>query len=373
VLRPAEITPYLLTHGLISPAQIVDGSYEIVDVSRRNNNFKVLVDSGPSLLIKQGVGTEKAKTVADEARLYDLIRRMPAARGLTALLPVVRLYDRRENLLVLEVNTRAESLYEYHRRRKRCPRTLAAALGTGLGRMHRLTAGSALFPSCRAVFADHQPLAFFLPEPDASVYRFASSSGLELIKIVQGSSMLCDLLQAARAEWRVEALVHGDLRWDHCVAWARPGASRLTRITLVDWELAGMGDPAWDIGTVFSEYLSAWLLSTPVAAEIPLAWATAHAELPLEQMQPAIQAFWSAYQTEMGQTEDGTITGERLVRSVKYAAARLIQTGFERQLLTAHLTNQIVLLMQLSENMLKQPEAAAHQLLGLSDVPEPVR
>jgi hypothetical protein len=239
--------------------------------------------------------------------------------------------------------------------------------------MHRVTAGTGLFSSCRAVFGEHQPLAFFLLAPDPGVYRFASSSALELVKIVQGSRTLRDHLQALRAEWRSEALVHGDLRWDNCVAWARPGSSRRTRITLVDWELAGIGDPAWDVGTVFSEYLSAWLLSTPVAAEIPLAWATAHAELPLERMHPAIQAFWSAYQRETEATAPSATGGERLVRAVKYAAARLIQTGFERQLLTAHLTNQLVLLVQLSENMLKQPEAAARQLLGLSPAPEPVR
>ncbi|HET8521587.1 MAG TPA: hypothetical protein VFL82_00025, partial [Thermomicrobiales bacterium] len=185
MLRPAEITPYLLQHGLIDPAQIVDGSFEIVDVSRRNNNFKILVDPGPSLLIKQGVGPDKAKTVAAEARLYDLIRGMPATRGLSALLPVLRLHDRRENLLVLEVNPRAESLFEYHRRRKRCPRTLAAALGAGLGRMHRVTAGADLLPSFRAVVPDHQPLPFFLLAPDPGIYQFASSSALELIKIVQ--------------------------------------------------------------------------------------------------------------------------------------------------------------------------------------------
>jgi hypothetical protein len=54
-----------------------------------------------------------------------------------------------------------------------------------------------------------------------------------------------------------------------------------------------------------------------------------------------------------------------LLRSVQYGAARLLQTAFEELQMTDELTGTSVCMLQLSLNMLKQPEAAAVHLLGL--------
>ena len=34
---------------------------------------------------------------------------------------------------------------------------------------------------------------------------------------------------------------------------------------LIDWELAGAGPAAFDVGTVLAEYLRAWIASIPIA------------------------------------------------------------------------------------------------------------
>lgn len=70
------------------------------------------------------------------------------------------------------------------------------------------------------------------------------------------------LVSAAGAWGRpsVGCLVNHDMKWDNVVV-AEAG-----RIVLVDWELAGRGDPAWDLGCLLAEHL---LRRTGPAAGLP--------------------------------------------------------------------------------------------------------
>ena len=74
-----------------------------------------------------------------------------------------------------------------------------------------------------------------------------------------------------------------------------PGSRRRTQTLLIDWELAGRGEAALDIGTVLAEYLSAWVGSIPIVEVATPGRLLSHARYPLRRMQPAIDAFWSAY------------------------------------------------------------------------------
>ncbi len=54
------------------------------------------------------------------------------------------------------------------------------------------------------------------------------------------------------------------------------------------------------------------------------------------------------------------------MRATRYAAARLIQTGFEQMQHSTHLTGNLVCLLQLSLNIMSRPQEAMVQLLGIS-------
>jgi hypothetical protein len=54
-----------------------------------------------------------------------------------------------------------------------------------------------------------------------------------------------------------------------------------------------------------------------------------------------------------------------LRRSVRYAAARLVQSAFERTQNSAWITSDVICLLQLSLNILQQPADAAATLLGI--------
>ena len=134
-------------------------------------------------------------------------------------------------------------------------------------------------------------------------------------------------------------------------------------LKIVDWELAGRGDPCWDLGSVFSEYLGFWLLSIPDPGAILSDQSPELARYPLNKLQPAMCSFWESYVRCMN--FDATSSHEWLLRSVKYAAARLVQTAFERMQMVMQVTGTIVCFLQLSFNILQRPEEAIVHLLGI--------
>jgi len=54
-----------------------------------------------------------------------------------------------------------------------------------------------------------------------------------------------------------------------------------------------------------------------------------------------------------------------LIRSVRYAGARLVQTAYEQGQTSSLLTSNIVVLLQLALNILQRPADAAFALLGI--------
>jgi hypothetical protein len=56
---------------------------------------------------------------------------------------------------------------------------------------------------------------------------------------------------------------------------------------------------------------------------------------------------------------------EFLMRATRYAAARLIQTGFEQMQHATHLTGNLVCLLQLSLNIMRSSQEAVVHLLGI--------
>src|SRR5207245_6991515 len=139
-----------------------------------------------------------------------------------------------------------------------------------------------------------------------------------------------------------ECLVHGDVKWDNClVALGEDGGEDLR---LVDWETAAVGDPAWDIGSALSHYLSFWLFSIPVTGTVPPERFPELAGYPLDAMKSALSACWIAYaDTRELPSAD---TSAHLLRAVQHAGVRLLQTAFESAQMMQQLTSAVILHLQ---------------------------
>jgi hypothetical protein len=365
LLELRDVAEYLLKCGLISARQITEGDLEVVDASQRNNNFKVVSERGPSYLLKQGVGTDKVATVANEAAVYAALHADATNAGMGRYLPRLCRYDENEHILVLELLPQAETLLDRHYRLGTFSTMRAATVGKALGTLHRTGP-----PEWRAEMSAHPSSnrphwILSIQHPTLEEVWQASSANIQVMRIIQRFPEFCRLLNELRDEWHEhgQALVHGDIKWSNIITFAPGGSKRKTGTGIVDWELARIGDPCWDTGSAFSDYLSFWLLSIPVTGEEPPDRFLELAKYPIEKMHPAIRAFWDAYRRTMAL--DPTQSEDWLLRSVRYAAARLVQTAYEQVQETDQLTGNAVSLLQLSFNIMQRPAAAAMRLLGI--------
>jgi aminoglycoside phosphotransferase (APT) family kinase protein len=355
MLSERQVVDRLIELRLVSPATIVAGDLAVHDASRRNRNFKVVSDGAPSFLVKQGFGAEGRATLTNEAAVYrvlasggpDLVRHVPQFHG----------WDPDHAMLVLELVESAHSLTE-HQARGRFSQQVARSVGRALGALHAIPVEpndpTGLYPTA--------PFALSVHRPEVSWLRDISEANIELIKLLQGAPGLPELLDELRASWQPHSIVHNDYKSENCMV-VRGRGGRGTGIRLVDWESAGVGDPGWDAGSVFGDYLASWLASIPITGQDPPERFPELARFPLERMRPALRAFWEAYVGAAGLTPmEGD---QRLVQAARFSATRLLQTAFEQTQAGSRLTGTTMCLLQVAVNILRRPHEAAVRLLGI--------
>jgi aminoglycoside phosphotransferase (APT) family kinase protein len=157
-------------------------------------------------------------------------------------------------------------------------------------------------------------------------------------------------------------VMHGDIKSDNVLVVPPAEGQGGSRVRLVDWELAQVGDAAWDVAGMLQDFVMFWVLSMPGDAASADEMAN-RARYPISALQPAVRAFWRAYRDAAG-----LAAGEAeatLRRAVRFAGARLIQSAYEMGQASHALPRASVLLLQISANLLAQPELGQVQLFGL--------
>jgi hypothetical protein len=275
-----------------------------------------------------------------------------------AYLPPFERFDEDRGVLVLGLLADWDDLRTFHHSEESFPTDVAAALGRALGAIHRETRRDETEPEPEA-----SPLVLTLQRPGLALFRDASATTIELVKLIQQAPGFGDLLDDVRRDWRRSAVIHVDVKWDNCLFRRRPG-EKGAELRIIDWESAVLGDPCWDIGAALSQYLSAWLFSIPVTGGTQPDRFPDLARFPLERMHAAMRACWAAYADERGIQGDERMRA--CLRSVRYAAARLLQTALEAAQMSTEMTGTLVLHLQLAANILNRPEVAARDLLQLT-------
>jgi len=338
---------WLLSRGLVDPADVVGGDLRVRDVSRRNLNLVVERSRRPSHFLKSPATAGDAPAIAREAAI------LASFEGTSAedVVPRGRLVDQ---TLVAEGIRSACDLKTFHASRARFPIEVARLTGEALGRLH-----AAADPDLAARDDAHWALAIHRPTVQA-LGRLTPGS-LDLARAIQSDPALGDALDVLRRGWRATALVHGDVKWDNILVAGEGGA---LRILVVDWEQSRGGDPMWDLGSALASYLSAWLYSIDTTSGAAPADLHHHARRPLSDVSAAGRALSAGYLERGGlQWTHGVA-----VRAIRFAGARLLVTAQEATQAGAPLTPHIVLHVQLAANLLANP-TDFDEMLGLDCPP----
>jgi Phosphotransferase enzyme family len=363
VLTQETAISYLLRRGHLTPAELVASGVKVYDASRRNGNFRVERQPGDALLLKQAREPGALQTVGWEAVIYRAFQALPASHPLRRCTVPFLEYDDDEGVLVLRSIADALPLAA-HQNRGRIPIGPATRIGSALGALHSLDLGSSPISPLSERLPRRLPHALFLHRPDHAFYCNASHGNLQAVRIMQSFPAFGTLIDALTEEWRPSCLVHFDVKGDNILLCAKKGARSGW---LIDWELAGLGDPAWDVGSMFADYLGVWLWSIPITGEHPPAHYLSLARFPLTGIQPALRAFWKSYRHVRGLT--GMAATAFLLAATRYCAVRLIQRVHEQTREAIDLLANTICQLQLSWNILQEPELACVHLLGLELIP----
>ena len=337
MLEQHEVAAYLLARRLVRRRSIVSGSLRISDASSRNRNFRVSGGAGESLLLKQGLAADSAHSLRNEVALY---RRLTAAGdgggAVAACVPRLHGHDARRRILILEWIAGGEDLDALHHRRGRPSAALAAALGRTLAAVHAVGRDE-------QALRDDPPWVLSLHRPPLEALRYLSAASVDLIGLLQADPGVGAALAELRDGWSAERLVHRDVKWANCIAHPAADGARLSRVKLVDWEMAGWGDPAFDIGSALSDF-AAFALRVAVSTAAPA-------------------ALWRAYGRARGL--DDRAAAALLERSVRFAGARLVQSAYEHTQETTVMSPQVTRVVALARDLLLAPAAAGAARLGI--------
>jgi aminoglycoside phosphotransferase (APT) family kinase protein len=345
-----DLVHYLLERGLLTAAQVVDGRLVVAPAARRNNNFSVS-GSGASYFVKTIIpGTAQATdTLRQEAALYALAAAHAALAPLRELLPRFHLYDAQRSLLVIEHLERARTVTETHTQLAAAPEWLGEMTGAALAAIHR--AGAEALPQIEAAsFRRQPPWALSLHQ----IVPSFGQTGVQLQTLLLTYPEFVPALDAMRADWRINTLIHGDMKFDNCLLVERDGAPPALRI--IDWELADAGEDLWDVAGILQNYLFWSAMSTQSGHG---GWTVG---MPFERLQPAMRALWTTYCATLGTPEHEAAA--RLERCASYTAARLLQSVMEMLVVSPVMSSHVALLLQTSLNILRDPALMARQIIG---------
>ncbi|BBL70811.1 phosphotransferase [Methylogaea oryzae] len=362
-LTASNLAHYLAARGTLAAGAIVDGDFMVVEAGRRNRNFKVIRKTGAGLFVKQikQFDAMAISTLQREAACYRLARQHGDYANLAAIMPSFIDHDANRHCLIVELLPSSENLSEYHMRRKTFPAEIGTMLGEALGGYHKILRGKPLSQEDLANFPRQPPWILSFHQHSGNVAPGSVSGGaMQVGEIVRRYPDLQYNLERLRGHWQYNSIIHGDMKWDNCIVY--PGADDALRFKIIDWELVDYGDACWDIGGILQSCLSHWILSMPLERETsPDRWVE-QAAYRLESLHPAIRAFWQSYRETSG--IDARHAYPYLLRSIEYGAARMVQTAFESLYYAKEMTRLGATLLQVSQNILRDPKEAASALYG---------
>ena len=359
--------PFLIERGLIEPEWIVDGGLTIRSVARRNRNLRVETPNETGYFIKQPdeLAPGCVRTLRAEAAFYTFCQEEPAAAPVAQFLPRMLYRDPDRSLHVLGLVPESVTLGAYHASSSTAAFPISASrrLGEALGTLHRVfrLPGLALDRRLDGLTSGI-PWAFVAHRPGPELLAHLSPAGARVLQILQEQRDLDARLTSLRAQWRDETLIHGDVKSENVLVRAGSESDR-SEVWLLDWELAQVGDPAWDLAGVLHDFLLFWTSSMPLDPALSAEERTTQSKYPLEVIRPAIRAFWDAYRSSAALTPE--TASALLSRAVAFSGVRLIQVAREMSAEDVHLSALTVLLLQICANLLVSPALGQVHLYGI--------
>ena len=304
----------LVADGHLTPDDVLTGRVSIASATRSNPVGLVAVDDVPRYVVKATrLAVDDVDPFVAERDCYRWLAQDLARRACAPDLIVDH-----DTVLVLEALTRHRALV---------PGDHEATLGLArvLARLHSA-------PLDRALLRPRRPWVLDLPDGLVPA-AFAADAGVADLAatIAEDEDLAAPITELAR-RWEAVAPIHGDVKFDNVLVALDPLDPAPVR--LIDWELAGLGLPAWDVAGIIDGHVIPALHAVAPTDALDHASTTA----------PAVDAYLSAVDPRVA--PDATDVFVAPVARLTQSAGQLMAMGHldpafatfaQRVLLTARL------------------------------------
>jgi aminoglycoside phosphotransferase (APT) family kinase protein len=309
-------------------------------------------------MIKQGIDSETQTAIKREAYFYKYVYAQGNKR-LANLLPEFYYFDQEQCILVTEMIPEAENARSYYFRSKNFSARLASSIGYILGILHSCTETEHT-NTLNQFRSTHEWKAPNYLRLDA--LKHLSSASMSVLNILQEYPEFSQVFEDISNNWKEETIIHNDIRFDNFLIYGLKNSKK--KVKLIDLELACVGDPRWDVASIFGEFLFQWVLSMPIVPDVHPQEYMKMAVYRIQTMRPAMRSFWITYNRTRG-FED-FISNQFLLSSMSYVSMKLINSAFEVTDSVSKISNNIICLLQMSSNIFRRPVDAIRNLLGIT-------
>ncbi|WP_394209837.1 hypothetical protein [Enterovibrio calviensis] len=359
ILTRHNVLRFLLSNNCITLRELLDESWEVVDHSSKNNNFS-FISSSRGFFIKQYIPEGERFSYFGLKREYQCYLLAEDLGALNEAMPKAVCYFDDDNILITEYVTTSMSIFSYFREVDGDMQEIASLLGEELSKCHFLLSQSIKFSDNDVQFSSQKP-SIFSPKK-MSEGRELSLAQKQCIGILEKHRNLMDGLISLDAEWKVNGLIHNDMKLENCLV--RFNTSKhISGVTFLDWEGFNTGDIAWDLAGIIEGYLT--LLSSAMQRQAKKTHLFDHSKELSEisgQVRASLRVFWASYIE--GSKIDAAYVKVLLKRVAKYSAARLIQSTYNKLENRNELSLDALLQIQLAHNLLAEPELNRQKLFG---------
>jgi|GEM_PF-3289404 len=229
----AVLIESLVRNGVLSASDVVEGGICFSQVGRSNGVLRLEVGNRPFLFVKTFAEShpQRAEALARERAAQQLA--LGAGGTLGGAIPAPIFLSDDPSWLIWRAAEGGSAWFDTQLPSEEILRLMGAALG----RLHS--------SNCQAFAALPSTLPWILrlgisPLPD-NLARDAGATRM-IARLLERPVIVAGLGEMASL-WQATHPIHGDAKSDNMIV--SDGAE--PKITLIDWELAGLGDPAWDL------------------------------------------------------------------------------------------------------------------------------
>ena len=350
-LTKKNITHYLLDKGFLDPGLFISGDYILTQTMSRNSIFRVEHQNKTGLFVKQLINqdTSNSYLLQKDATCHYVIHKSELYQDVAKYIPKYYGYDLNHNILVTEYFPNTKSMHEIIYQKKEFSDEHAKKLAAILASFHFDITKEVDNNTSLQFFSGMVPWILNIGTIDPSNNTNGSNNSNSVVVEIQKHPELVKKIEKVAAQWERYSLIHGDIKWMNFIV-----SHDEKDMKLVDWEIADLGDPLWDVAGVLQSYLISWVLSfnNNVAQYHQKISGTEF--LSLETVLPAIKVFWDAYALLQNFTKEEK--DHKIIKAVSYMAVRMIQTAFESNMFEPKVSSNSMRIIQFCDHILSNTE-----------------